>query len=136
MLNEHPEIKLKPQLSDMLTSPYLVKVEVTSLTSNIDILTPPNTQMSISNMLTQIHYEKFKPNFMKNQRINASHWIPNYRKWITQKPTYTCQQCSHISQHSNIYKYQNQRQRRSNQDYFHQEFLERIHLGWIDPFSI
>ena len=87
-------------------------------------------------MLTHIHYENFKPNFMKNQRINASHWIPNYRKWITQKPTYTCQQCSHISQHSNIYKYQNQRQRRSNQDYFHQEFLERIHLGWIDPYSM
>ena len=28
LVNEHPEIKLKPQLRDMLTSPDLVKVEV------------------------------------------------------------------------------------------------------------
>ena len=34
LVNEHPEIKLKPQLSDMLTSPDLVKVEVPSLTTS------------------------------------------------------------------------------------------------------
>ena len=135
-MNEHLEIKLKPQLSDMLTSPDLVKVEVPYLTTNIDLFTPVNTQMSNSKMSTQVHDDNSKPKIMKYQHISASHWLLNYKKQSTKKSTYTCQRCSHISQPSNNYTSQKQRQRGSNQVYFHHIVLVRIHLGWIDPYSM
>ena len=118
-MNEHLEIKLKPQLSDMLTSPDIVKVEVPYLTTNIDLFTLVNTQMSNSRMSTHVHDDNPNPKLMKDQCISASHWLLNYNKWSTQKSTYTFQRCSHILQNSNIYTSQKQCQRRSNQVSFH-----------------
>ena len=121
-VNEHPEIKLKPQLSDMLTSPDLVKVEMPSLTNNIDFFTPVNTEMSNYKMSTQVHDHNSKTKLMKDQCTSASHWLLNYNKWSTQKSTYTCQQCSYISEHSNNCTFQKKRQRGSIKYLFVREF--------------
>ena len=65
-MKEHPKIMLKQQSNDISISTYLVKVEVPSLTTNIDIFTPINTLMSNSNMSSQVHDGNFKPKFMND----------------------------------------------------------------------
>ena len=80
-----------------------MKVEVSSLTTNIDLFTPVNTQMSNSKMSTQVHDENFKPKLMKDQCFCASHWLLNYKKWSTKINIHIPTMLSHITKFKHLY---------------------------------
>jgi hypothetical protein len=114
LVEEFPEVKLNKQFYDKATSTDLVEVDIPLITTNKvigqskDVVTPINTKKSDIIMMTQVNHDKTKPDIKKDK----------------------------IPRHPKIYVPQSQQKRRTYPKSYHQRVLEKIHLGWIDSFSM
>jgi mannosyltransferase OCH1-like enzyme len=148
LVKELPKIEFKKQFSNKATSTDLVMVDIPLITidevicQSKDVVTPINTKISNIVMTTQVNHDKLN---QRLRRINLSgyHIDTQITEFIVQESTYQypkvpnqSQCCTYILKHPKIYAPQSQQQRRSNPKSYHQRVPERIHLGWIDPFSM
>jgi len=72
-MEELPEFELKIQFYDKVTSAYLIKVDISFITTGEvidqlkDVVTPVNTKTSNLIMMSQENHNKTKPNINKDK---------------------------------------------------------------------